>query len=124
MPAFKIHVEARPAEATAYAKASYQSSKFQLQSDKGGEGGNGIEDLIEGFIPRFTEIIEPLPPSAEADVDVAELSQASRANGTTDHVQQEVRIMASFGNANARTIANDCTITLSKLLRLVKASPN
>lgn len=91
MPAFKVNLEARPADGAAYTSGSHHPSKFQLQPDKGGEGGNDIEELIEGFIPRFTEILESALPSTSADMSTAALSAVlTGRDSRTDHVLEEV----------------------------------
>lgn len=92
MPAFKINVETRPAETATYANGSRHPSKFQLQPDKGGEGGNDIEELIEGLIPRFTEITEPILQSTQADVS-AELSAVLTGNGRDSRADHALEVV-------------------------------
>lgn len=90
MPTFKVNL-ATPGHAS-----STTSSKFHLEPDKGGEGGNGIEELVEGFIPRFTEIVEH--PDTALLVEVAPaavetLLPSIPANGRpslSDHDYNEV----------------------------------
>ena len=68
---------------------------MKLQSDKGGELGNGIEDLLEDFIPRFTEIVESAPLLLLDDEPPA----TAHSNGSmdksyvdsSDHVLEKVR---------------------------------
>lgn len=93
MPSFKISIDAQSSDEAAYLNGSKRASKMQLQPDKGGEGGSGIEDLLEDFIPRFTEIVEPDPVSRRMDShdDAASIASApaDSRNLLSDHVARD-----------------------------------
>lgn len=91
MPSFKISIDSQNHEA-AYLNDTRHAFKMQLQPDKGGEGGSGIEDLLEEFIPRFTEIVEPEIDSIQKHSrDIASLASTSADSNIMliDHVEQE-----------------------------------
>lgn len=89
MPTLRVNVAEQLASQAPYASGS-SSSKMKLQSDKGGETGRGIEDLLEDLIPRFTEIKET-PQSHSQDGEV--LLNASTSNGDKSYLDPSDHVL-------------------------------
>lgn len=105
MPAFTVNLQAGHAGHVPYAG----SSKLKVQADKGGELGNGIEDLLEDLIPRFTEIMEPTPSHLQdAEPPSASFTGVldTTSLATPDHVLEKVSSTSAVPMRGNHSVVN------------------